>query len=108
MELDAGITEKYGSNGRIPWNWKPKTSKTRPDRTDTIDPATGELAGPDIASQTRKILDAFGVMLASAGSGLTHVFHINVFLADMDDFAAMNQVYAGKMGITVRPEPRLR
>ncbi len=55
-----------------------------------IDPATGELAGPDIISQTRQILDAFEVMLASVGSDLDHVIHINVFLADMQDFAAMN------------------
>ena len=38
-----------------------------------VDPATGELAGPDIASQTVQILDAFEVMLASVGSDLDHV-----------------------------------
>lgn len=67
-----------------------------------VDPATGELAGPDIASQTNQILDAFEVMLASAGSDLAHIIHINVFLADMQDFAAMNAAYAQKMG-TLRP-----
>ncbi|NQW10060.1 MAG: RidA family protein [Alphaproteobacteria bacterium] len=63
-----------------------------------VDPATGELAGPDIGSQTRQILDAFDIMLASVGSDLNHVIHINVFLADMRDFAAMNAAYAEKMG----------
>ena len=63
-----------------------------------VDPETGELAGPDITSQTKQILDAFEVMLASAGSNLDHVLHINVFLADMQDFAAMNTAYVEKMG----------
>ncbi|MEH6361846.1 MAG: Rid family hydrolase, partial [Amylibacter sp.] len=40
-----------------------------------VDPATGELAGSDVASQTRQILDAFEIMLASVGSDLSHVIH---------------------------------
>jgi len=63
-----------------------------------VNPATGNLAGPDIGSQTRQILDAFERMLASAGSDLDHVIHINIFLADMQDFAAMNAAYAERMG----------
>jgi 2-iminobutanoate/2-iminopropanoate deaminase len=63
-----------------------------------FDPATGELAGPDVASQTRRILDSFRTMLESVGSDLSHVVHVNVFLLDMNDFDAMNQVYAEKMG----------
>lgn len=63
-----------------------------------VDPATGQLAGPDIGSQTRQILDAFETMLASVGSDLDHVIHINIFLTDIDDFAAMNAAYAEKMG----------
>ena len=63
-----------------------------------IDPATGELAGPDVASQTRQILDAFAVMLASVGAGLSDIMHINIFLADIADFAEMNAAYAEKMG----------
>ena len=62
-----------------------------------VDPATGELAGPDVASQTKQILDAFEVMLASVGSNLDQVLHINVFLADMQDFDQMNAAYAEKM-----------
>ena len=62
-----------------------------------VDPATGALAGPDIASQTRQILDAFETMLMSVGSDLDHVLHINIFLADMADFAAMNAAYAERM-----------
>ncbi len=50
-----------------------------------VDPATGDLVGPDVASQTRQILEAFEIMLATIGSSLDHVIHINVFLADMQD-----------------------
>ena len=63
-----------------------------------VDPATNELAGPDVGSQTRAILDSFATMLTSVGSGLDHVIHVNVFLADMADFAAMNEAYAERMG----------
>ena len=63
-----------------------------------IDPATGELAGPDVASQTRQILDSFQVMLESVGSDLAHIVHVNVFLRDMRDFEAMNAAYAERMG----------
>lgn len=63
-----------------------------------FDPATGDLAGPDVAAQTRQILDSFRVMLESVGSDLSHVIHINVFLRDMRDFDAMNAAYAERMG----------
>jgi len=63
-----------------------------------VDPATGQLAGPDVASQTRRILDSFATMLASVGSDLGHVVHVNVFLAEMSDFEAMNAAYVEKMG----------
>lgn len=63
-----------------------------------FDPATGELAGPDVASQTRRILDSFRVMLESVGSDLSHIVHVNVFLRDMADFEAMNEAYAERMG----------
>ena len=63
-----------------------------------VDPATGSLAGPDIGSQTRRILDSFAVMLGSVGSDLGHIVHINVFLASMSDFEAMNAAYVERMG----------
>lgn len=62
------------------------------------DPATGELAGPDVAAQTRRILANRAVMLESAGSDLAHAVHVNVFLLDMADFEAMNAAYADVMG----------
>ena len=63
-----------------------------------IDPATGQLAGPDVASQTRQTLKSFAVMLASVGSDLGHVLHINIFLKEMSDFEAMNAAYVEMMG----------
>ena len=63
-----------------------------------VDPATGQLAGPDVGSQTRQILDSFRVMLESVGSDLEHVVHVNVFLWRMTDFDAMNAAYVEKMG----------
>ena len=63
-----------------------------------VDPATGQLAGSDVVSQTRQILDSFKVMLESVDSDLEHVVHINIFLKNMSDFEAMNQAYIEKMG----------
>jgi len=63
-----------------------------------FDPATGKLVGADVGSQTRRILDSFRVMLESVGSDLAHVVHVNVFLAEMSDFDAMNAAYAERMG----------
>jgi 2-iminobutanoate/2-iminopropanoate deaminase len=63
-----------------------------------FDPASGALAGPDVASQATRILESLRVMLESAGSDLDHVIHINVFLKDMRDFEAMNRAYASVMG----------
>lgn len=62
-----------------------------------INPETGQLAGPDIASQTRQILASFQVMLTSVGSDLDHIVHITIFLKNMQDFEAMNQAYVEMM-----------
>jgi 2-iminobutanoate/2-iminopropanoate deaminase len=62
-----------------------------------VDPATGQLAGNDVASQTRQIIRSFRVMLESVGSDLNHVIHITVFLKDMSDFEAMNAAYVDGM-----------
>jgi len=67
-----------------------------------VDPATGVLAGPDIGTQTKQILDAFAHMLSTVGSNLDHIVHINIFLKDMADFHTMNEAYIERMG-TRRP-----
>ncbi len=63
-----------------------------------VDPVTGELAGPDVFSQTKRILESFRVMLESVGSDLNHVIHVNVFLEDVGDFEEMNRAYVQMMG----------
>ena len=59
-----------------------------------IDPATGALVEGDIAAMTRRVLDNVGGILAAAGASFDHVARTTVYLADMNDFAAMNAVYA--------------
>ena len=58
-----------------------------------FDPATGALVGGDIAAQTRRVLDNIGALLRAAGLTHADVARTTVFLADMNDFAAMNEVY---------------
>ena len=62
-----------------------------------VNPATGQLAGPDVYSQTKQILESFEVMLDSVNSDLNHVIHINVFLKAMRDFEEMNRAYVDLM-----------
>jgi 2-iminobutanoate/2-iminopropanoate deaminase len=59
-----------------------------------LDPATGQLVDGDIAAQTHRVFQNIGEILKAGGASFDHVVRTTVFLADMDDFAAMNQVYA--------------
>ena len=59
-----------------------------------IDPATGAFPEGGIQVQTRQSLRNVQAILAAAGLSLAHVVKTTVFLSDMDDFAAMNEVYA--------------
>jgi 2-iminobutanoate/2-iminopropanoate deaminase len=63
-----------------------------------VNPATGQIAGSDVYSQTRQILLSFQVMLQSVGSDLNHVIHLNIFLKDMQDFDEMNRAYVEVLG----------
>jgi 2-iminobutanoate/2-iminopropanoate deaminase len=63
-----------------------------------MDPSTGKLAGADAYAQAKQILASFRVMLASVGSDLEHVVHINVFLKEMKDFEEMNRAYVEMLG----------
>jgi 2-iminobutanoate/2-iminopropanoate deaminase len=55
----------------------------------------GAVVGESVAEQTRITLENLAAVLAEAGAGLADVVRCGVFLADMADFAAMNDVYAG-------------
>jgi 2-iminobutanoate/2-iminopropanoate deaminase len=59
-----------------------------------LDPKSGEMAGPDIQQQTQRTLENVKGILEAAGLNLHHVVKTTVFLKDMNDFAAMNEVYA--------------
>ena len=59
-----------------------------------IDPATGEFAAEDVAGQTEQVIRNLEAVLKAAGSGLGNVIKTTVFLLDMNDFAAMNEVYS--------------
>ncbi len=59
-----------------------------------IDPATGQFAAEDVAGQTRQALKNVQAILETAGTSLARVVKTTVFLQDMNDFAAMNAVYA--------------
>ena len=58
-----------------------------------LDPQTGELIAGGVAEQTARVLLNLRAVLEAAGSGLERVLKTTVFLADMNDFAAMNEAY---------------
>lgn len=65
-----------------------------------MDPATGALVEGGIVEQTHKCFDNVAAILEAAGSDLTKVIRAQVYMADLGEFAAMNEVYAERM-----PEP---
>jgi 2-iminobutanoate/2-iminopropanoate deaminase len=58
-----------------------------------IDPVTGEFVSNEIAEQTEQVLKNLSAVLEAGGMTLSNVVKTTVFLADMSDFAAMNEVY---------------
>ncbi|HJX10871.1 MAG TPA: RidA family protein [Candidatus Binatia bacterium] len=63
-----------------------------------IDPKTGNFAEGGIAAQTRQVLENLKAVLAAAGSSLDQVVKATVFLKNMADFPAMNEVYGEYLG----------
>ncbi len=59
-----------------------------------LDPATGELVEDDVAAQTARVLENLRAILEACGSSLERVVKTTVYLADLNDFARMNEVYA--------------
>lgn len=58
-----------------------------------LDPATGELVPGDVRVQTERVMQNLGAVLAAGGSGWDRVVKVTIFLTDMSDFAAVNEVY---------------
>ncbi len=67
-----------------------------------IDPATGEFVSEDVSEQTEQVFRNLAAVLEAAGASLESVVKTTVFLADMNDFAAMNEVY-GRYFVTNKP-----
>lgn len=63
-----------------------------------IDPETGDLISGDVAAQTDRVMRNLSAVLDAAGASLSRVVKTTVFLADMGDFAAMNEVYGRHLG----------
>lgn len=59
-----------------------------------LDPKTGEMVGADVAAQTERVLQNLQAIVEAAGSDLDRVVKTTVYLRTMNDFAAMNEVYA--------------
>ena len=59
-----------------------------------INPATGEIEGDDIVTQTEQVMKNIGALLEAAGTDYTKVAKTTCFLADMGDFATFNEIYA--------------
>ena len=59
-----------------------------------LDPQTQQIVEGDVAAQTERVLENLKAIVEAAGSSLQHVVKTTVFLADLKDFAAMNEVYS--------------
>ena len=59
-----------------------------------LDPATGTIGGETITEQTERVMQNLGAVLSAAGSSYENAVKTTCFLADMNDFAAFNEVYA--------------
>jgi 2-iminobutanoate/2-iminopropanoate deaminase len=63
-----------------------------------LDPATGEIVEGGVQAQTTRVLENLAAILRAAGSGLTQVVKTTVYLVDMNDFPAMNEIYSQAFG----------
>lgn len=65
-----------------------------------LNPSDGQIVSGDVAAQTDQVLRNISALLTAAGATFSHVVRTTVFLADLNEFGAMNEVYARYM-----PEP---
>ncbi|AKV02053.1 Endoribonuclease L-PSP [Labilithrix luteola] len=63
-----------------------------------LDPKTGELIRADIATETDRVLDNLGAVLAAAGCSFANVVKTTIFLTDLGDFQTVNVTYAKRFG----------
>lgn len=67
-----------------------------------LDPGTGELVSGGVEAEAERVLTNLAAVLAAAGAGFSQVTKATIYLADMADFAAVNEIYARHLG-TARP-----
>lgn len=60
-----------------------------------IDPATGNMVDGDVAAQTKRVMENLGALLQAAGLSFASVARTTIYLADMNDFGKVNEVYGG-------------
>ena len=68
-----------------------------------LDPATGKLVEGGIEAETKQVLDNLAAVLAAAGGAWSDVVKTTIFLADMNDFAAVNKLYGERVAGGVMP-----
>jgi 2-iminobutanoate/2-iminopropanoate deaminase len=71
-----------------------------------LDPATGELVPGGIEAQTRRVMENLRAVLAASGASFEHVVRTTIYLADLADFAKVNEVYASFFPAQVPPPAR--
>lgn len=70
-----------------------------------LNPATGEMVGSNVQEQTEQVIQNIQAVLASAGASLANVVKTTVFLTSMNDFQAMNEIYARYFSREAAPPP---
>ena len=69
-----------------------------------LDPATGQMTGgDDVRAQTRRVMDNLAAVLAAAGSSFERVVKTNIFLTDLQDFGAVNEIYGSYFPTAAAP-----
>jgi 2-iminobutanoate/2-iminopropanoate deaminase len=68
-----------------------------------LDPVTGKAVEGDIRVQTKRSMDSLGAVLAESNSSFDNVVRVDIFVADMNDFAAVNEVYATYFTGDIKP-----
>lgn len=63
-----------------------------------LDPATGELVPGGVEAEARRVMKNLEAVLAAAGLGFEHVVRATIFLADLADFATVNEIYGSVFG----------
>src|SRR5437762_10348736 len=70
-----------------------------------LDPASGQMIDGDVSAQTQRVMENLGAVLKTAGLSFEAVVRTTIFLADMNDFAKVNEIYGTFFPATIGPAP---